>query len=299
MPGAGKSSLVNDILLPAVARNVYFKHRTVGDVDSITGLEHFDKVIEIDQTPIGRTPRSNPATYTKVFDHIRELFSNLPESRMYGFDRGRFSFNVAGGRCEECQGGGAKKIEMNFLADVYVPCEVCLGQRFNHTTLMVRYRGKNISEVLDLTIDDACEFFSAHPKIKRIMQTLVDVGLDYLTLGQPSTTLSGGEAQRIKLSRELAKIATGDTLYILDEPSTGLHFEDIKKLLGVVDQLVDAGNTVVMIEHNLDIIKYADWIVDMGPEGGDGGGEVLAIGTPEDVAKVKASHTGRFLAELL
>ncbi len=297
--GAGKSSIVNDILSPAVARNVFFKHRTVGDVDTIEGLELFDKVIEIDQTPIGRTPRSNPATYTKVFDHIRELFANLPEARMYGFDRGRFSFNVVGGRCEECQGGGMKKIEMSFLADVYVPCEICLGRRFNHTTLMVRYRGKNIADVLDLTIADAASFFTAHPKIRRIMETLVDVGLDYLTLGQPSTTLSGGEAQRIKLSRELAKIATGDTLYILDEPSTGLHFEDIQKLLGVVDKLVDAGNTVVMIEHNLDIIRYADWVVDMGPEGGDGGGYVLAVGTPEDVALVPESYTGRFLAEEL
>jgi excinuclease ABC subunit A len=227
------------------------------------------------------------------------MFANLPEARMYGFDRGRFSFNVAGGRCEQCQGAGVKKIEMSFLADVYVPCEMCLGQRFNHTTLMVRYRGRNISEVLNLTIEDALELFSAHPKIRRILQTLVDVGLDYLTLGQPSTTLSGGEAQRIKLSRELAKIATGDTLYILDEPSTGLHFDDIRKLLAVVDKLVDAGNTVVMIEHNLDIIKYADWVVDMGPEGGDGGGEVIAVGTPEDVAAVAGSYTGRFLAELL
>ncbi len=297
--GAGKSTLVNDILYPAVARHVFVKHRTVGEVDSIDGLDAFDKVIEIDQTPIGRTPRSNPATYTKVFDHIREMFANLPEARMYGFDRGRFSFNVAGGRCEECKGGGQKKIEMNFLADVYVPCEVCLGQRFNHTTLMVKYKGKSISDVLDMTIAEAHEFFHAHPKIRRILGTLVDVGLDYLQLGQSSTTLSGGEAQRIKLSRELAKIATGDTLYILDEPSTGLHFDDVRRLLGVIDQLVDAGNTVVMIEHNLDIIKAADWIIDMGPEGGDGGGWLIAEGTPEDVAKVEASHTGRFLAEIL
>jgi excinuclease ABC subunit A len=297
--GAGKSSLVNDILYPAVARHVFVKHRTVGEVDSIEGLDLFDKVIEIDQTPIGRTPRSNPATYTKVFDHIRELFANLPESRMYGFDRGRFSFNVKGGRCEECKGGGAKKVEMNFLADVYVPCEVCRGQRFNHTTLMVRYRDKNISDVLRMTVEEAHDFFKAHPKIRRILQTLMDVGLDYLHLGQPSTTLSGGEAQRIKLSRELAKVATGDTLYILDEPSTGLHFDDIRKLLGVVDQLVDAGNTVVMIEHNLDIIKYADWLIDMGPDGGESGGEVVAVGPPEEVAKVERSFTGRFLADIL
>ena len=297
--GAGKSTLVNDIVFPAVARHVFIKHRTVGEVGSIEGLDLFDKVIEIDQTPIGRTPRSNPATYTKVFDHIRELFSNLPEARMYGFDRGRFSFNVAGGRCEECQGGGQKKIEMNFLADVYVPCEVCLGKRFNPTTLMVKYRGKTISDVLDMTIAEAYEFFGAYPKVKRVLQTLMDVGLDYLQLGQSSTTLSGGEAQRIKLSRELAKVATGDTLYILDEPSTGLHFDDIRKLLGVMDQLVDAGNTVLMIEHNLDIIKAADWVIDMGPEGGEGGGRVVAEGTPEDVAKVKGSHTGQFLRELL
>jgi excinuclease ABC subunit A len=297
--GAGKSSLVNDILYPAVARHVFIKHRTVGENDGIEGLELFDKVIEIDQTPIGRTPRSNPATYTKVFDHIRELFANLPESRMYGFSRGRFSFNVKGGRCEECKGAGVNKVEMNFLADVYVPCEVCRGQRFNHTTLMVRYRDKNIYDVLEMTVEEAHDFFSAHPKIRRILQTLMDVGLDYLHLGQPSTTLSGGEAQRIKLSRELAKVATGDTLYILDEPSTGLHFDDIRKLLGVVDQLVDAGNTVVMIEHNLDIIKYADWLIDMGPEGGEAGGELVAAGTPEEVAKVERSYTGQFLADVL
>jgi len=297
--GAGKSTLVNDIIYPAVARHVFIKHRTVGEVESIEGLDLFDKVIEIDQTPIGRTPRSNPATYTKVFDHIRELFANLPEARMYGFDRGRFSFNVAGGRCEECQGGGQKKIEMNFLADVYVPCEVCLGKRFNPTTLMVKYRGKHISDILDMTIAEAYEFFGAYPKVKRILQTLMDVGLDYLQLGQSSTTLSGGEAQRIKLSRELAKVATGDTLYILDEPSTGLHFDDIRKLLGVIDQLVGAGNTVVMIEHNLDIIKAADWVIDMGPEGGERGGEVVAVGSPEAVAKVRRSYTGQFLRGVL
>lgn len=297
--GAGKSSLINEILYPAVARHVFFKHRSIGECDSIEGLEHFDKVIEIDQSPIGRTPRSNPATYTKVFDHIRELFANLPESRMYGFDRGRFSFNVAGGRCEECKGAGLKKIEMNFLADVYVPCDLCHGKRFNHTTLMVRYRSKTIADVLQMTVAEAAEFFAAVPKVSRILQTLLDVGLDYVQLGQPSTTLSGGEAQRVKLSRELAKIATGNTLYILDEPSTGLHFEDIRKLLAVIDQLVDAGNTVVMIEHNLDIIKYADWILDLGPEGGVAGGELIAMGTPEEVSRVAESHTGRFLAREL
>ena len=297
--GAGKSTLVNDILYPAIARHVYHKHRTVGAHTQLEGLELFDKVIEIDQKPIGRTPRSNPATYTKVFDHIRTSFANLPESKMYGFGKGRFSFNVAGGRCEECKGDGAKKIEMTFLADVYVPCEVCLGKRFNDTTLRVTYKGHSISDVLDMTIAEAYELFEAHPKISRILQTLLDVGLDYLHLGQPSPTLSGGEAQRIKLSRELAKIATGDTLYILDEPSTGLHFEDIHKLLKVVDRLVDAGNTVVMIEHNLDIIKYSDYLIDLGPEGGDKGGELIAVGTPEEVAKVEKSYTGRFLAKEL
>jgi excinuclease ABC subunit A len=296
--GAGKSSLVNEIIYPAIARNVYYKHRTIGDVDSISGIEHFDKVIEIDQAPIGRTPRSNPATYTKVFDHIREFFANLPEAKMYGFDRGRFSFNTTGGRCEECQGAGSKKVEMNFLADVYVPCERCMGKRFNHTTLMVQYKGKSIADVLSMTVAEAAEFFEHHPKISRMLQTLLDVGLDYVQLGQPSTTLSGGEAQRIKLSRELAKIATGQTLYILDEPSTGLHFDDIRKLLGVIHQLVDAGNTVVMIEHNLDIIAAADYLIDLGPEGGSEGGELVAEGTPEDVAQVEGSYTGRFLAEV-
>ena len=296
--GAGKSTIVNDILLPAVRRNVFFKHRSVGENDAILGLESFDKVIEIDQSPIGRTPRSNPATYTKVFDQIRSLFANMPESKMYGFNQGRFSFNVAGGRCEECQGGGVKKVEMGFLADVFVQCDLCHGQRFNHTTLMVRYKGKNISEVLNMTIADAYEFFKAQPKIARVLRTLLDVGLDYVKLGQSSTTLSGGEAQRVKLSRELAKISTGRTLYVLDEPSTGLHFDDIRRLLHVIDKLVDAGNTVLMIEHNLDIIKAADWVVDLGPEGGDAGGHVVATGTPEAVAKVAASHTGRFLAEV-
>ena len=297
--GAGKSTLVHDILYPAVARNVFFKHRSTGDHDGIEHLDLFDKVIEIDQRPIGRTPRSNPSTYTKLFDHIRDLFSNLPEANIYGFNKGRFSFNVAGGRCEECLGAGLKKIEMNFLADVYVPCDVCLGKRFNAPTLRVTYRGRTIADVLDLSVGEAAELFKAHPKISRILQTLLDVGLDYVKLGQSSTTLSGGEAQRIKLSRELAKIATGDTLYILDEPSTGLHFDDIAKLLKVVDRLVDAGNTVVMIEHNLELIKYADYLLDIGPEGGEEGGHLIASGTPEEVAQIEASYTGRYLREVL
>ncbi len=298
--GAGKSTLVNDILFPAASRAVYPTSEQVpGPHDRITGLERIDKVIEIDQRPIGRTPRSNPSTYTKVFDLIRDVFANLPESRMYGYTKGRFSFNVKGGRCEACQGDGQKKIEMHFLADVYVPCEVCNGRRFNDATLKVRYRGYSIADVLELRIEQALELFEAHPKIRRVLQTLVDVGLDYIQLGQSSTTLSGGEAQRIKLSRELAKVSTGDTLYILDEPSTGLHFDDIRKLLGVVERLVDAGNTVVMIEHNLDIIKTADHLIDLGPEGGARGGHIIAAGTPEEVAAAPGSWTGRFLAPLV
>ncbi len=297
--GAGKSTLVNEILLPAVARRVYFKHRTVGDHDSLEGIEIFDKVVEIDQSPIGRTPRSNPATYTKVFDHIRELFASLPQAKMYGFTKSRFSFNVKGGRCESCGGAGVQKVEMNFLADVYVPCNTCLGKRFNPSTLRVKYRGHSIADVLGLTVAEAAELFDAHPKLRRYMQTLLDVGLEYIKLGQPSPTISGGEAQRVKLSRELAKIATGDTLYILDEPSTGLHFEDIRKLLRVVDQLVEAGNTVVMIEHNIDIIACADHVIDLGPEGGAEGGHLVAEGTPEEVAKVEGSYTGRYLREHL
>lgn len=295
--GAGKSTLVNDILFPAIARRVFFKHRTVGEHDELVGLERFDKIVEIDQSPIGRTPRSNPATYTKVFDHIRELFASLPQSKIYGFNKGRFSFNVKGGRCEDCTGAGVQKVEMSFLADVYVPCNACLGKRFNTSTLQVRYRGHSISDVLEMTIAEAAELFEHHPKLRRYLQTLLDVGLDYMRLGQASPSLSGGEAQRVKLSRELAKIATGDTFYILDEPSTGLHFEDIQKLLKVVDQLVDAGNTVVMIEHNIEIIACADYIIDLGPEGGAEGGYLVATGTPEEVAKVEGSYTGRFLRE--
>ncbi len=295
--GAGKSTLVNEILYPAIARRVYFKHRTVGAHDVLEGIERFDKIIDIDQSPIGRTPRSNPGTYTKVFDHIRKFYAALPQAKMYGFTKSRFSFNVKGGRCEACKGAGAKKVEMNFLADVYVPCNSCLGKRFNPATLRVRYKGQSIADVLQMTIAEAAELFEAHPKIRRYLQTLLDVGLEYMRLGQPSPTLSGGEAQRVKLSRELAKIATGDTLYILDEPSTGLHFEDVRKLLKVVNQLVDAGNTVVMIEHNIDIIACADHVIDMGPEGGDEGGHVVAQGTPEEVAKVEGSYTGTFLGQ--
>jgi len=298
--GAGKSTLVNDILFPAASRAVFPNSvQSPGLHDRIEGLGRINKVIDIDQKPIGRTPRSNPATYTKLFDLIRDVYAGLPEARMYGYTKGRFSFNVKGGRCEACGGDGQKKIEMHFLADVYVPCEVCNGHRFNDATLKVKYRGYSIADVLEMTVEEAFALFEPHPKLRRMLKTLMDVGLDYIHLGQPSPTLSGGEAQRVKLSRELAKIATGDTLYILDEPSTGLHFDDIRKLLVVVNQLVDAGNTVVMIEHNLDIIKTADHVIDVGPEGGSNGGRIVAVGTPEEVVKVPGSWTGRFLAEVL
>jgi len=297
--GAGKSSLVNDILYPAVARHVYYKHRSVGPHRDIDGLDLFDKIIEIDQSPIGKTPRSTAATYTKVFDHVRKLYSNLPTSEMYGFDKGRFSFNTDGGRCSECGGQGAQKVEMNFLADVYVPCEACLGRRYDETTLRVKYRGQTIADVLDMTVAEAADLFERHRKISRILETLLDVGLDYIRLGQPSPTLSGGEAQRVKLASELAKVATGDTLYILDEPSTGLHLDDVRNLLDVLNQLVDAGNTVVVIEHDLEIAKCADHIIDLGPGGGDDGGELVAAGTPEHIASVDASVTGSYLADLL
>ena len=298
--GAGKSTLVNEILYPAMSNRLYSQsNRSVSKYCTLIGHKHFDKVINIDQKPIGRTPRSNPATYTKLFDAIRQIFSKLPDSRIYGYKPGRFSFNVKGGRCEACKGAGQNKVEMLFLADVYVCCEACRGERFNEATRRVTYRDYNISDVLQMTIEDAYVLFEAYPKVQRVLQTLLDVGLGYLTLGQSSTTLSGGEAQRIKLSRELAKIATGDTLYIMDEPSTGLHFEDIERLLHVVQRLVNAGNTVVMIEHNLDIIKTADYIVDLGPEGGFDGGKVVAIGSPEEVSKVKTSFTGKYLQALL
>ncbi|MFK7896165.1 MAG: excinuclease ABC subunit UvrA [Myxococcota bacterium] len=290
--GAGKSTLVNDILYPAAARELVGSSARLGRHRKLSGLGQLDKVIDIDQKPIGRTPRSNPATYIKVFDEIRRFFSELPESRVHGYKPGRFSFNVKGGRCEACEGDGVRKIEMHFLADVFVRCEECRGQRFNEATLRVEYKGNSIADVLDLTVAEAIKVFSAHPKVAGPLRLLQRVGLDYLHLGQPSPTLSGGEAQRIKLARELSKRATGRTLYILDEPTTGLHFEDVRKLLEVLNELVDAGNSVVVIEHNLDVIKTADWIVDLGPEGGPEGGQLVASGTPEDVAKIKSSHTG-------
>ena len=297
--GAGKSTLVNQILYPAVARRLHGSDLPIGKHERIEGLEHVDKVIDIDQSPIGRTPRSNPATYTKLFDLIRDFFALLPDARVHGYTPGRFSFNVKGGRCEACEGDGVKKVEMHFLPDVYVPCEVCQGKRFNEATLAVKYNNLSIADVLDLTVDEALQLFKAHPQIRRALETLADVGLGYIALGQSSPTLSGGEAQRVKLSRELSKRSTGRTLYILDEPTTGLHFDDIRKLLAVLDRLVTAGNTVVVIEHNLDVIKTADWIVDIGPEGGDNGGRIVAAGTPEQVARVKESYTGQFLGPIL
>jgi excinuclease ABC subunit A len=297
--GAGKSTLINQILYPAVARALHGSDLKVGAHTKIDGLTEIDKVIDIDQSPIGRTPRSNPATYTKLFDLIRDFFALLPEARMHGYTPGRFSFNVKGGRCEACEGDGVKRVEMHFLADVYVPCEVCQGKRFNDATLEVKYNGLSVADVLNLTVDEALQIFKNHPQIRRSLETLADVGLGYIALGQSSPTLSGGEAQRVKLSRELSKRSTGRTLYILDEPTTGLHFEDIRKLLKVLDRLVEGGNTVVVIEHNLDVIKTADWVIDIGPEGGDGGGKLVAAGTPEQVAAVKDSYTGRFLADLL
>ena len=297
--GSGKSTLVNDILYTSLAKQIYNARAVPGRHQKITGLEHVDKVIHVDQSPIGRTPRSNPATYTGVFDHIRKLFASTPEAKMRGYQQGRFSFNVKGGRCEACSGDGTIKIEMNFLPDVYVPCEVCHGARYNRETLEVHYKGKTIAEVLDMPIEEAAEFFAAVPAIARHMKTLVEVGLGYVRLGQPATTLSGGEAQRVKLSSELQKRSTGRTVYVLDEPTTGLHFEDIRKLLLVLGRLVDQGNTVLVIEHNLDVIKTADWLVDMGPEGGSRGGTVVAEGTPEAVAATPESYTGQFLAPLL
>jgi excinuclease ABC subunit A len=297
--GAGKSTLVNDILYPALARALQGSSRRVGRHRTVSGIGQLDKVIRIDQRPIGRTPRSNPVTYIKVFDEIRRFFAQLPEARMHGYKPGRFSFNVKGGRCEACEGDGVRRIEMHFLPDVYVRCEECGGKRFNEATLRVGYKGRSIAEVLDLTVSEALELFAAHPKIRAPLLLLADVGLDYLHLGQPSPTLSGGEAQRIKLARELARRATGRTLYLLDEPTTGLHFDDVRKLLDVLGRLVDAGNTVVVIEHNLDVIKTADWVLDLGPEGGPEGGRLVAAGPPERVAAVAASHTGRYLKKLL
>ncbi len=297
--GSGKSTLVNEIVHKALANKLH-RHRTKpGDHQSVEGIEVFDKVIEVDQSPIGRTPRSNPATYTKLFDHIRELYSMTPEAKVRGYKPGRFSFNVRGGRCETCKGDGQIKIEMHFLPDVYVPCETCKGARYNRETLEVRFKGKSIADVLEMSVEEALQFFAKIPKLRRRLQTLHDVGLDYIKLGQPATTLSGGEAQRVKLSSELSKIATGKTLYILDEPTTGLHFADIEKLLDVLQRLVDSGNTVLVIEHNLDVIKQADWIIDLGPEGGEAGGEIIATGTPEQIAEVDESATGQFLRHVL
>ena len=297
--GSGKSSLVTDTLAPALANRVNHAHRRSGKYKKITGLDKIDKVINIDQSPIGRTPRSNPATYIGLWDDIRALFASTQESKARGYGPGRFSFNVNGGRCEACKGDGQIKIEMHFLPDIYVPCEVCGGARYNRETLQVTYRGKNIAEVLDMTVDDALAFFENIPGIKRKLQTLHDVGLGYIRLGQPATTLSGGEAQRVKLSSELQRRQTGKTFYILDEPTTGLHFEDVRQLLEVLERLVDAGNTVLVIEHNLDVIKCADRIIDLGPEGGDRGGTIVAQGTPEEVAEVEGSYTGAFVKRML
>jgi excinuclease ABC subunit A len=297
--GSGKSTLVNDIVFKALANRLNRARTKPGAHRSVEGIDAFDKVIDIDQRPIGRTPRSNPATYTDLFTHIRELYSLTPEAKVRGYKPGRFSFNVRGGRCETCKGDGQIKIEMHFLPDVYVACETCKGARYNRETLEVRFKGKTIADVLDMSVEEALQFFAKIPKVRRRLQTLHDVGLDYIKLGQPATTLSGGEAQRVKLASELSKVATGKTLYILDEPTTGLHFADIEKLLETLQRLVDAGNTMIVIEHNLDVIKQADWIIDLGPEGGDAGGEVIAVGTPEDVAAVEESFTGVFLRGVL
>jgi len=297
--GSGKSTLVNDTLYAAVARHIYRAHEEPAPHAGLEGMEYFDKVINVDQSPIGRTPRSNPATYTGLFTPIRELMAEVNTAKERGYGPGRFSFNVAGGRCEACQGDGVVKVEMHFLPDVYVPCDICHGQRYNRETLEVQWKGRNIAQILDLTVEDAHAFFKDVPSIARKLQTLLDVGLSYIRLGQAATTLSGGEAQRVKLAQELSKRDTGRTLYILDEPTTGLHFADVDLLLKVLHQLRDAGNTIVVIEHNLDVIKTADWLIDMGPEGGAGGGTVVAEGTPEDVAANPASHTGRYLQRYL
>jgi excinuclease ABC subunit A len=297
--GSGKSSLVNGILYPALCQKLYRSKAKVGHVKSIKGIHNIDKVVNIDQSPIGRTPRSNPATYTGIFTHIRELFSMLPESRARGYKPGRFSFNVKGGRCEACKGDGIIKIEMHFLPDVYVTCEACKGLRYNRDTLEIKYKGYSIADILDMTVNQAFAFFEHIPGIKNKLNTLVDVGLGYIRLGQPATTLSGGEAQRIKLSRELSKKNTGKTLYLLDEPTTGLHFADIQKLLEVLNYFVEQRNTVVVIEHNLDVIKTADYIIDLGPEGGERGGYVVGTGTPEEIAGIEGSYTGQFLRKIL
>ena len=297
--GSGKSSLINEILCKAVSCELYRSKEKPGKFKKILGLENIDKLVAISQNPIGRTPRSNPATYTGVFDDIRTLFTTTKEAKMYGFEKNRFSFNVKGGRCEACRGDGVKKIEMHFLPDVYVPCEICHGTRYNTETLNIKYKDKNIAEVLDMRVSEALKFFDNIPKIKHKLQVLEDVGLGYIKLGQSAPTLSGGEAERVKLAKELQKRATGKTLFVLDEPTTGLHTDDIKRLLAILQKIVDNKDTVVVIEHNLDVIKVADHIIDLGPEGGDGGGTIVATGTPEEVSKVKESYTGQFLKKLL
>jgi excinuclease ABC subunit A len=297
--GSGKSTLVHDVLYNALRRRLHDSSERPGTHERLLGAEHIDKIVNVDQGAIGRTPRSNPATYSGVFAHIRALFASTPEARVRGYKSGRFSFNVRGGRCEACEGDGVTRIEMHFLPDVYVQCEECRGSRYDRETLQVHYKGKNIAQVLDLTVAEALEHFHSVPQIERVLRTLRDVGLDYVTLGQPATTLSGGEAQRLKLAKELSKLETGRTLYILDEPTTGLHFADIEKLVEVLNRLVEAGNTVLVIEHNLDVIRMADWVVDMGPEGGDAGGSVVAEGMPEQIARNERSHTGRYLKDVL
>src|SRR5699024_3224579 len=297
--GSGKSTLVNSILKKALSRELNRSKKRPGNFTSITGHEQLEKVINIDQSPIGRTPRSNPATYTGVFDDIHDILASTNAAKMRGYKEGRFSFNVKGGRCEACKGDGILKIEMHFLPDVYVPCEVCHGTRYNSETLEIRYKGKNIADVLGMTIEEAAEFFSNIPKISRKLQTIIDVGLGYMTLGQPATTLSGGEAQRMKLASELHKRSNGANFYILDEPTTGLHTDDIARLLTVLERLVETGNTVLVIEHNLDVIKTADYVIDLGPEGGEGGGNIIATGTPEEVAAIPASYTGKYLKKVL
>ena len=297
--GSGKSTLVNDILYKNIAREINGSSEKPGKCKEIKGIQNIDKIINIDQSPIGRTPRSNPATYTGVFDVIRDIFAGTNEAKMRGYSKGRFSFNVSGGRCEACNGDGILKIEMHFLPDVYVPCEVCKGKRYNKETLEVKYKGKSISDVLNMTVEEALDFFSNIPKIKQKMQTLYDVGLGYIKLGQSSTTLSGGEAQRVKLATELSKRSTGKTLYILDEPTTGLHIADVHKLVDILQRLVDAGNSIIVIEHNLDLIKTADHIIDLGPEGGEKGGQIIGIGTPEQICKNDSSYTGKFLKKYL
>lgn len=297
--GSGKSTLLSDVIWPSCSNKLMRSNLPVGTYGSISGLEHIDKVINIDQSPIGRTPRSNPATYTNLFNDIRDLFASTPDAKARGYNAGRFSFNVRGGRCEACGGDGQLKIEMHFLPDIYVPCEVCKGKRYNRETLEVHYKGRSIADVLEMTVEEALEFFRDLPKLANKLETLRDVGLGYIKLGQSSTTLSGGEAQRVKLATELSKRATGRTIYILDEPTTGLHTDDVRKLLEVLQKLTDAGNTVLVIEHNLDVIKSADYLIDLGPEGGSGGGTLVACGTPEEVAACEASYTGQYLKKVL